>query len=147
MKSLVPVTIFLISSSLMLSACRPKVQEPIPVRAPDLLEAYLADEPAAMLEAREKYNNKQLLVSGVIAAIQTIDDPNIKTVQPGDAIVLRGKDDPIISNGVECYLAPSSKNKETLSRLSRGQEIVVEGYNKDFELGHIILKPCRIKSY
>lgn len=130
------ITIALLFTLLGTYACPPnppEVQEPISVTAPDLLAEYLTT-PANKIEEL-KYNNKQLLVSGVVAQVKPEDG----------LVILKGKEDPIILNGVECSFITNDENKESLKLLVRGQGIVVVGHNNGFNFGFVKLTRCILK--
>jgi hypothetical protein len=64
-------------------------------------------------------------------------------------LILRGKEDATILNGVHCQLGgPDLNFNEVLKKLSQiaeGDQIVVEGQNRGFEFGFVELVPCIIK--
>lgn len=137
---LIVVVFFFISFSI--SSCWPFTKEseaestqPIPVQAPDLLEAYLT----APADQKDKviYHNRLLLVSGVVAR-----------VKPDEGIViLYGKRGSMVSNWVECYLDRSAPEYEKIGQLVLNQGIVIEGVNGGYDFGTVKLKNSVIKGF
>ena len=99
-----------------------RAEEPIVVSARDLLSEYLAARPDKVKQLR--YNNRKLRVSGVLARVKSSEG----------LVILSGKEDAAILNGVHCQLGGPDLNYrelfEKLSQLREGDQIVVEGHNR-----------------
>jgi hypothetical protein len=73
--------------------------------------------------ADKKYKGKEMILSGVIAAIK----------QDQGIVILKGTPSGI-ANSVECELTPEGRS--ILSQLVQGQGIVTQGRNQGWNLGN-----------